>query len=412
MRTERRYASRSKQAPAKGGRYFHEDVNLRNIVFLCSITLLLILSDCAELAGPWMFNLKYPGLVLLISISLLSSFHCKINSTRIVLAAFAVAVLFFETLFQESAGQTVQALALFLGVGIIACFSGSLIKTRREMLWLGVFTTLAIAVLLYISRESCMRQWQFYTSIGRPRLKGCFTNANSFGAISSIALILCSVGSPKSRAEGSLRSLCLLVSAAMVLVSGSRTSILMVAGFFLALAYQRIEGRMKSKQLRLLLLFAVIIASVVAAHIAAKALENDIPVILRLRTLRNISLTDPHAWFGYGYLGSSNIKVLNAIAGGALEMLIVSLFYRMGIVGICAYAILVFSTSLGNSGSDRTLSRAFLVAVLLQSIGESFLSSIMSYPSCFNWILLSALPMIEVVKSDKEGASATARNTR
>ena len=130
-------------------------------------------------------------------------------------------------------------------------------------------------------------------------------------------------------------------------------------------------------------------------------LIGDSSTSQRLRTLFAIRLENYQALFGLGYVASGEISLISGAAGGAVDMLYVSLFYRVGIVGIAAYCLLIFGSWIGIKKENKQLYLAFLVSICLQALGESYLSSIMSFPSCFIWVLLSSLPLMSVQEEDE-----------
>lgn len=79
-------------------------------------------------------------------------------------------------------------------------------------------------------------------------------------------------------------------------------------------------------------------------------------------------------------------------------MLWVSLLYRVGAVGYIAYALYFFAAYKGAFKSkNKWLIIAFLSVVLLQSMAESYLSSVMSFVSWFIWAFGSALPTFDSI---------------
>ena len=257
-----------------------------------------------------------------------------------------------------------------------------------------MFCSLLIVILLIVSWESCIYQWRFYVSVGRPRLKGCFSNPNSLGGISACTLIMCLIGRPAIGKGPWLRRLGIALSSATMMLSGSRTSMLMVVGFFAMSLYQLARTKSHDSRVRTLLFIGSGVLVVAAFFVLRAMLRNDTAVSIRLRSLLRLSGEGAQFLFGLGYMGSKDISTITSAAGGVVDMLPVSLFYRVGVVGIFAYCLLLYGTHFGVKPENITFYFAFLFAVLLQGVGESYLSSVMSYPSCFIWVLLSALPLM------------------
>lgn len=371
----------------------HEAINKRRIILTGVIALCMILSDCVFLLGPRIASMKYLGLVILMALGIFFSDSICIRKSRIVLVCIGECVLIVEMLFQNGAYVSARTIAFFVGIGLVILLSPSLLQTRNDVLQIGLIAAFIITLLMCISWRECLAQWHYYVSIGRPRLKGCFSNPNSLGGTSSMALIQCRVGEPCTRKQASFRTFASCLMFVMVLLSGSRTSLLMIVGFFVVQAYSEGAAWKDDRRIAVLLGMLTIVFSAAVTVWLVQTLKNDVTVGQRLSPLANMNTgTLKQTLFGIGYVGSDNVRVLNDEAAGFVEMLPVSLFYRVGLVGISAYVILLFATSLGLKG--HTLYVPVLFAVILQCLGESYLSSIMSYPSCFIWVLLSVLPMM------------------
>ena len=167
-------------------------------------------------------------------------------------------------------------------------------------------------------------------------------------------------------------------------------------------AYQRNKALATDYRARVLLLMAVLSVALISLWNLSQSLTGDVTVAARLNSLFRIDFATDHSLFGFGYVSSENISILTEEAGGAVEMLWVSLFYRVGIMGILAYILLFIATSYGNGCGLKAYYIALVFSVLIQSLGESYLSSIMSFPSCFIWVLLSSLPMLVVTSSETD----------
>ena len=100
------------------------------------------------------------------------------------------------------------------------------------------------------------------------------------------------------------------------------------------------------------------------------------------------------SFFGYGYASSSDASLITSVAGGNVEMLWMSAYYRVGIVGMIAYGVMLIGATWTKTKKGYLIF-AFLIFLLAQSLGESYLTSVMSFPSLFEWLILASLSSLE-----------------
>ncbi len=366
----------------------------KRAALLCAVAAMMILSDCYALFGSRISALKYVALALLALTCLTNAVSTPVPKNRMMIAAIAVAMLVLEIPYQMGLDQMLLPIGLFALLGVVICFSSTVLRTREGLLVIGLFSMMLVVVLLLISWRECLAQWRFYVGIGRPRLKGCFSNPNSLGGISSIALIMCIYGTPSTIWEVRLRKLFILLAGAAIILSGSRTSILMVVGFIMLFAYQIALRKTVDSRIRLLFLFGAMMVAAICIVGLYRTVQYDAAVTGRLQSLYSMRGEGRQLLVGLGYVSSKEVNLLTEAAGGVVDMLPVSLFYKVGIIGIIAYSLLLISTGAGIKQENKPAYYAFLFAIALQAIGESYLSSVMSFPSCFIWVLLSSLPLI------------------
>lgn len=124
---------------------------------------------------------------------------------------------------------------------------------------------------------------------------------------------------------------------------------------------------------------------------------------MRLESLASVSSERASMLVGLGYVSSSEITSVTQAAGGVVDMLWVSLLYRVGVVGYIAYFLYFLAAYRGAFESkNKWLIIAFLTAVLLQSVAESYLSSVMSFVSWFIWAFGSALSTFNSIEDQAQ----------
>lgn len=370
---------------------------------LCLASALLILSDCMDLLGSWAFNLKYGGVVLLGLLCVYDAITKGVDRRKLVLGLFALALLVGIMPFQTGSFSAVLATGLFLAVFALACLSSDVIQSPQQLLFVFGFCVLLVVILLIVSYESVLSQFRQYLSIGRPRIKGCFSNPNSLGNIAAMLCmgIACCGFAPSKKSKKAVVVL-FVVSAALVIASGSRTAMITVGGFFASYWFVSLLLIRKDIRMRYLLILLALAVLVGLAYMTSQLLANDQPFLFRIRSLQSITIGSPQSFVGLGYVSSQGSAQLGAAAGGVTDMLYVSLFYRVGLIGMFAYGLFVAGAACGPRGKNANrlrLTLAILVALLFQAFGESYLSSVMSFVSCFDWIALSSFPNVVVAQA-------------
>ena len=371
---------------------------LTRTFLLCLAIALLILSDCFDLLGSWAVNLKFGGLVLLAILCVFDFVRHDMPRGSLLLGLIAFGLLVGIIPLQQGDFSPVQAIGLFAMVFLLACLSGQLIQDSRQLAYVALFTLALVLLLLLISNEAVRDQLAFYAGIGRPRFQGCFSNPNSLGFIASMIMVMLVVA---YRGRGLRRGffvVALIVTGLLLLGSGSRTAWFATGGMLVILLTVMAMQGMKSTSARVLTVI-VGVSVIVALLVECFAfLSNDVTFQLRAKTLLKVDFADPQTLVGIGYVSSEDIRQVTSVAGGDVDMLIVSLLYRVGIVGVVAYVLFVIGALVANRAEQRDIPIlcAMIAYVVLQSVGESYLSSVMSFVSAFDWIMLASAASLAV----------------
>ena len=350
-----------------------------------------------SLLGDEAYDLKYLGLICLGLLVFAKSINGGVPRKKFLLCAAGLLLLLLCIPFQIGAFSRSQAIAMYGGLFFIACFSSCLNLTGRNVYRFALFSLVLVVALLLISYDDCVSQFDYYRSIGRPRLKGCFSNPNSLGGISATIVMLLVVGR-RCRTDGRPRRMsfygALLLAFAALLLSGSRTAWLMIAAFFTLLAYYDLRSKAKFRGDRFVLgLLLCVFAGVVVVSVWY-GLEGDVSSGMRLEALKDIEFNGITSFVGIGYVASSGISQVAEQAGGAVDMLWVSGYYKVGLVGITGFLLLIRGSLQPSSLGAKLmmpLAVAFAAALFVQSLGESYLFTVMSFVSATNWLMLSSI---------------------
>ena len=377
-------------------------------VILVIVAYGMILSDCFQFFGSWIVSLKYVALGVMAIYLFCRSVSEKTDLVRVFLAFLGLAALILETQFQSGISSSLQAVGLFCLVAYFAILGDKTIHTYQVILYCGIACSLLIGLLLLLSYQECVSQMTFYLTTDRARLKGCFSNANSLGHISAVVFSMLIIGKLKVRQgekERVVSNIFLLLSAIFIILSGSRTALACGIAFASFVIYCRFEAKLPSKNARFLARLILIIVTVVAFAFSYQYVEASYAETGRIFGWGNLGSIE--SLVGYGYASSADISYITSVAGGNVEMLWMSAYYRVGIIGIAAYA-LIFLAATRRNGKCGYLFAAFLVFLALQSIGESYMTSVMSFPSLFGWLLLAGLASLgELDERSKAQTEAT-----
>ena len=353
----------------------------------------MIISDCYQYFGSWTTLLKYFALAL----SSVSSFYylCKEQTQRrrYLLIISGLALLTIVTVYSAGHSSPIQALGLFFLVSLIALSGDKILRSYESYYYCGIVCTLLIGFLLVVSIPESVEQLSVYLPTGRLRIKGCFSNANSLGHISAVAFTLSLIARLRTKCLSRRRvracDISLFLDTVFIILSGSRTAFACAGAFAVAALFIHYEARLSSKTKllwKMTLGFFIISACVLSYQDVITAyLESG-------RALGWTNLGSLESLFGYGYASSANVSNITEIAGGNVEMLWMSAYYRVGILGIVAYCF-IFLGAIAGKKRDK-LVYPFIFFLLIQSLGESYMTSVMSFPSLFGWIIATSLASI------------------
>ena len=365
----------------------------------------MILSDCFQFFGSWITSLKYVALGVMAIYLFSRTISEKTDLVRAFLALLGLAILILETQFQSGISSTLQAIGLFCLVAYFAILGDKAFHSYQAFLCCGIACSLLIGLLLLLSYQECITQMTFYLTTGRARLKGCFSNANSLGHISAVVFSMVIIGRIKVKQEKKgkfLSNFSLVLSAIFIILSGSRTALACVIAFVAFIIYHHFETGLSSKNARFLARLILTIVVVIAFVLSYQYVEASYVETGRVIGWSNLGSFE--SFVGYGYASSTDVSSITSVAGGNVEMLWMSAYYRVGIIGIAAYA-LIFLAAIRRSGKCGYLFTAFVVFLALQSIGESYMTSVMSFPSLFGWLSLAGLASLGEL--DERGKAQT-----
>ena len=365
---------------------------------------LMIISDCYALFGAVTLYFKYFALIVLAIYMAANACRKGLSKYALVLSLVGLTLLIVSVPFQTASFSIVQSFGLYLLVFCFAAFSRSLSATRREIAVVSIFSAVLVLVLCLVSFQDCISQLS--SGFSRLRMKGCFSNANSLGHICSILIIL-HVALYELGLEKKLKKVIIFdifFLTIILLLTGSQTARYVTLSYIALRLYfnKIIENPLCSKNLKAMATIALIAGMISLCYLAPINLAKSNTFMLRFETLVKMNLQDPRLLFGFGYVSSDGVAEIVTEAGGAVEMLFVSLIYRVGIVGLFAYLLLWSACFVGSDWrSSHGALISVIVALFLQSVGESYMSSVMSFVSAWDWLLLSLIPSMYLLSLKK-----------
>lgn len=389
-----------------------------NAFVLSLVVVLLLASDCVTKFGTGISSVKIPALVIFAGYGAFLALAERVNKKKIILCLIATVVLYIEMPFQ-GALESYASQILFFALLAITVVCAPLILDSRDTLR-RVFIVAFVFVLLMMawSIPDILSQLHFYSSTSRLRIQGCFSNPNSLGHISAFLIIMFVSsasfdGKNQKKLNVAKNVFVISVLLLFIVASGSNTALIETIAFLLLVFIGGRYGRFSSRAKVLCVLFLIVTLAVVLVSLFNWAVNQD-TFRMRLESLTSVGSSRVSLLVGLGYVSSSGISSVTQVAGGVVDMLWVSLLYRVGIIGFIAYAMYFLAAYDGARKSEnRWLIIAFLAAVLLQSMAESYLSSVMSFVSWFIWAFGSALPSFNAMKSlsQEDVANVTSKRT-
>lgn len=384
---------------------------------LSIVVILLLLSDCITKFGTSISGLKIPALLLFAGYGVVLALMERMDKKKILFCLVATMILYAEMPFQDALGSVTNQM-LFFGLLAVTVMCAPLVinsKTTLRRAFIAAFVF--YSVMMVWSIPDIINQLHFYSATSRLRIMGCFSNPNSLGHITAFLIIML-VSSMPDRVENhkkrySAKTLSVMaVLLFFIVASGSNTALIETISFislvFIGNKYDGFSSR--AKTLCVLLLFVSL--ALVSASLFNWAINQE-TFLMRLNTLTTVNSDKVSLLTGLGYVSSSGISSVTQAAGGAVDMLWVSLLYRVGLIGYFAYAIYFFAAYCGATRSKNAwLIIAFLAVVFLQSMAESYLSSVMSFVSWFIWAFGSALPTFDTERDLTLESSYAPTNSR
>ena len=307
--------------------------------------------------------------------------------------------------FQSALQSSVQPALFFIVLVLTIIVAPNVLKNVDQLMTMAVISLLFVMVMLTLSFSDCISQLQQYGSLGMIRMKGCFSHPNSLGHIAAflfIEMTFCVFAKRSFLRKGII--FFLLVSLIIVFLSGSRTAMIISAVAVVRLVYGVTKNTIARPSGRLLLAAMVYGAIFCSLFLITAWSMDQATFIMRLETLQQIEIGDLQSLVGVGYLSSSNIADVKDAAGGVVDMVWVSMFYRVGLAGYVAYALLIIAAILPSkktSPCNNLLLASFLLVIIAQGIGESYLTSVMSFVSWSIWLLLSSIRNLEVEEEER-----------
>ena len=364
---------------------------------LSLVVVLLLASDCVTKFGAGVSALKIPALLIFAGYGVFLGLVERVDKTKLLLCLVATVALYLEMPFQDALESYTSQL-LFFALLAVTVVCAPLVLDSKATLRRAFVIAFAFFILMMIwSIPDIISQLHFYSSTSRLRIKGCFSHPNSLGHISAFLIIMFVSSAPDSIAvnkkRGALRDfLMIAILLLFIIASGSNTALIETTAFliliFIGNRFDRFTPRAKT-----LCLLALVVALVAVLFSLFNWAVNQETFRVRLGTLMSVSSDKASLLVGLGYVSSSGISAVTQAAGGVVDMLWVSLLYRVGVVGYIAYALYFLAAyKVTFKSKNKWLIVAFLAVVLLQSMAESYLSSVMSFVSWFIWAFGSALP--------------------
>lgn len=378
-----------------------------NAAVLSLVVVLLLASDCVTKFGAGISSLKIPALLIFAGYGVVLALVERVDKRKILLCLVATAVLYLEMPFQDALESYTSQLLFFALLAVTVVCAPLVLDSKATLRRVFVASFVFVVLMMIWSIPDIISQLHFYSSTSRLRIKGCFSNPNSLGHISAF-LVIMFVSSAPARIAPDKKKIAansfLIISVLLLFIvaSGSNTALIETIAFlalvFIGSRFDRFTPRARTLcALLLIVSFAVVLISLFNWAVSQETFR------MRLESLASVSSERASMLVGLGYVSSSEITSVTQAAGGVVDMLWVSLLYRVGVVGYIAYFLYFLAAYRGAFESkNKWLIIAFLTAVLLQSVAESYLSSVMSFVSWFIWAFGSALSTFNSIEDQAQ----------
>lgn len=378
-----------------------------NAAVLSLVVVLLLASDCVTKFGAGISSLKIPALLIFAGYGVVLALVERVDKRKILLCLVATAVLYLEMPFQDALESYTSQFLFFALLAVTVVCAPLVLDSKATLRRVFVVSFVFVALMMIWSIPDIISQLHFYSSTSRLRIKGCFSNPNSLGHISAFLVIMFVSSAPARIAPDKKKNAansCLVIAVLLlfIIASGSNTALIETIAFlalvFIGSRFDRFTSRARTLcALLLIVSFAVVLISLFNWAVSQETFR------MRLESLASVSSERASMLVGLGYVSSSEIASVTQAAGGVVDMLWVSLLYRVGVVGYIAYFLYFLAAYRGAFGSkNKWLIIAFLTAVLLQSMAESYLSSVMSFVSWFIWAFGSALSTFDSIEDQAQ----------
>lgn len=378
-----------------------------NSAVLSLVVVLLLASDCVTKFGAGISSLKIPALLIFAGYGVVLALVERVDKRKILLCLVATAVLYLEMPFQDALESYTSQLLFFALLAVTVACAPLVLDSKATLRRVFVASFVFVVLMMIWSIPDIISQLHFYSSTSRLRIKGCFSNPNSLGHISAFLVIMFVSSAPARIAPDKKKNaansfLIISVLLLFIVASGSNTALIETIAFlalvFIGSRFDRFTPRARTLcSLLLIVSFAVVLISLFNWAVSQETFR------MRLESLASVSSERASMLVGLGYVSSSEIASVTQAAGGVVDMLWVSLLYRVGVVGYIAYFLYFLAAYRGAFESkNKWLIIAFLTAVLLQSVAESYLSSVMSFVSWFIWAFGSALSTFNSIEDQAQ----------
>lgn len=332
----------------------------------------------------------------------------------VILIFCVVGSIFAFGLFGQSLKiqEALFALLYYLFLLTIATSGVAVVRNSNTVLIVGVATVVCVALVLLSSSTEVMQQIQQPDSSGRVRIFGSFESPNTLGA-ASYSAIICLVSyniiTRQKVLVGKLCSVTIVALFLILLLTDSRTSIIVAISFVVVLIFCLYSPRLSDGARLLSKIAAVLLLGVFIYAMVDYSLEIE-SMRIRLQSAQALLSGDLDTLlFGYGMLSSGGTQAYFIQASGVVHADIawVMILMKSGLIGLLANIALVVFIALRmrkvQNAYIRACGFAAMAAFLAGTLGENYMASLSSLPSLLWWMFPSALSDVgfSVVRKDK-----------
>lgn len=343
---------------------------------------------------------KYLGLVLILLLAYIDVFKYGINKKDLLYIIGFCFLFMIEIPFQNLSGKKIISSIFYYFVLLTMIILGkNILKTGKEFFicMLGILTANLIG---FIFSPALLAQQ--ISGIGsRIRIYGSFSHPNALGSIIMICLlsgiIYLSTIEMISKKEKIISFFICITLWIQVMLTDSRGYQIL---FLIIIMIYLLKLNTNINILGKYLIFCLVsIASIYFIYFFWNYYANqDASYTSRLLGLKNLNLTGIRYWVGYGMVSSSEIDY-SILDGGSMEIAWVKMFYKVGIIGVMLFILLLlkvfFNVVKIKNSKIRYAFYATYISFLIGSLVESSLVTIFNANPIFIWISLGAIPYLE-----------------